>query len=220
MNLYAGNLPLMAQFLNFPVCIFIGGITMIMAGLACAFRRDSLGFSSFVCFGWFFVTIGIYGTIQAQGTYSMASTKGMAALAGTFAVLAFLFLLISVILCVLLPILFFFLFVMFVLLACGLNGEKKTLEAGGWWGIVTAMVAMYTGCAFLFEEAWGKEILPIYWTQLAKIHTNKIWPPLAPGFEGIGVPKAHSWEIRKGDNAVALSQPSLSDLNDMRPVDV
>ncbi|KZT50156.1 hypothetical protein CALCODRAFT_444955, partial [Calocera cornea HHB12733] len=58
--------------------------------------------------------------------------------------------------------LFFCLFITFILLAAGnFTGEVNVVKAGGGMGIVTAMIAYYTGAAGLYSPDVSYLILPI-----------------------------------------------------------
>lgn len=73
------------------------------------------------------------------------------------------------------------------------------------------------GAAFLFEEIWGKEILPIFYTKPYKVHAAHLFPRIStsdPRSVTAGVPYPGRPEIHRGDNQVAgQTAPSLVDLN-------
>ena len=47
------------------------------------------------------------------------------------------------------------------------------------WGIITSGIALYLGMAFLFEDVWGKEILPVFYTKPYRKHAVVLWPRIS-----------------------------------------
>ena len=57
---------------------------------------------------------------------------------------------------------FFALAVTFILLGIGRSGgDVSIVHAGGWAGLVTAAVALYTSCAEVMFSAYGRWVLPV-----------------------------------------------------------
>ncbi len=55
------------------------------------------------------------------------------------------------------------LLVTFTLLTFGaFNPDTSLTTAGGWFGIVTAVLAWYASFAGVLNSTWGKTLLPIY----------------------------------------------------------
>lgn len=63
--------------------------------------------------------------------------------------------------------------IMFFLLSAGTT-RPNIAKAAGWWGIFTSVLAFYIGMAILFEESWGREILPLFYT---KVRAHQSRPP-------------------------------------------
>jgi len=58
---------------------------------------------------------------------------------------------------------FLLLTITFVLLGIGNSGTNESIiHAGGWAGIVTAAVALYTSCAEVMFNAYGRWVLPVF----------------------------------------------------------
>lgn len=206
------------QFLIIPLGIFLGGVTMLMVSFFEVLRRNVLGFTAFGIYGAFWLTVGGYGLGQAQGLFFLPNPHGQQALVSLMGIVSFFFMFLSAAICVALPVTFLFLTVMFFMLAAGLVNERVA-KAAGWWGLVTAAVALYMGLAFMFEDLWGREILPIFYTKLYKAHAGRLFPRIShddPYSVTAGVPYADRREIRRGDNLTALSAPSLEDMNALR----
>lgn len=108
------------------------------------FRRNSLGYTAFGCYGTFFISVGVFGILQAQGVFFLISIKGQQALTALFGIASIVFCLVSVAICILLPVVFLMLAIMFFLLAGGFVNDTAS-KAAGWWGVITAALAMYCG---------------------------------------------------------------------------
>lgn len=205
-----------SNFLVLPLAIFLGGMAMYVTAIFELVRRNSLGYAAFGAYGTFFISVGIYGICQAQGIFFLPNPKGQQALTSLFGIASLVFCLVSAAICALLPVVFFMLMIMFFLLAGGFRNETCA-KAAGWWGLVTAAMAMYCAAAFLFEDMWGKEVLPIFYTKVYKQHAAHLFPRIStsdPRSVTAGVPYPGRPEIRRGDNLVAgATAPSLVDLN-------
>jgi len=58
---------------------------------------------------------------------------------------------------------FFALTVTFILLGIGNSGaDNSIIHAGGWAGLVTAGLALYTSCAEVMFAAYGRYVLPVF----------------------------------------------------------
>jgi succinate-acetate transporter protein len=58
---------------------------------------------------------------------------------------------------------FFALTVTYILLAIGNSGNSSSIiHAGGWAGIVTAALALYTSCAEVMFASYGRYVLPVF----------------------------------------------------------
>ncbi|KAL6785674.1 Uncharacterized protein F751_3713 [Auxenochlorella protothecoides] len=205
-----------ALFYVLPLAIFLGGLAMYVTAILELVRRNALGYSAFGAYGTFFIAVGVHGMCEASGLFFLPAPKGQQALTALFGIVSLVFAAVSVAICLLLPIAFVMLAVLFFTLSAGFVNPTAT-KAAGWWGLVTAAVAMYAGAAFLFEEIWGKEILPIFYTKPYKVHAAHLFPRIStsdPRSVTAGVPYPGRPEIHRGDNQVAgQTAPSLVDLN-------
>lgn len=205
-----------SQFLIIPLSIFLGGMGMVITAFLEILRRNSLGFAAFGTYGTFFISVGVFGLYQAQGTFFLPVVEGQQAVTALLGIASFIFMIVSAAICLLLPVAFLMLTIMFFLLSAGFR-NTDVAKAAGWWGLVTAGVAMYCAAAFLFEDLWGKEILPIFYTKPYKLHAAQLFPRIShsdPRSVTAGVPYPGRPELQRGDNLdAAQTAPSLANLN-------
>ena len=70
--------------------------------------------------------------------------------------------------------------------------------------------------AFLIEDMWGKEVLPLLYTKAYKQHAAHLFPRISssdPRSVTAGVPYPGRPEFKRGDNLEAAAAPSLDNLN-------
>ena len=205
-----------SQFLVIPGSIFLGGMAMVITAILELLRRNALGYAAFGLYGTFFISVGVFGLYQAQGIFFLPVPEGQQAITALMGIASFIFMCVSAAICLLLPIAFLMLTIMFFLLSAGFRNEDVA-KAAGWWGLVTSGVAMYSAAAFLFEDLWGKEILPIFYTKPYKQHAAHLFPRISssdPRSVTAGVPYPGRPEFRRGDNLEAAEvAPSLANLN-------
>lgn len=104
----------------------------------------------------------------------------------------------------------------FLMAASARNEAGNVTKVAGWWGLVTAGFAMYSAAAFLLEDLWGKEVLPIFYTKAYKQHAAQLFPRIShsdPRSVTAGVPYPGRPEFRRGENLQAAAAASLDNLN-------
>ncbi|KDD75767.1 hypothetical protein H632_c507p1 [Helicosporidium sp. ATCC 50920] len=211
-----------SNFLIIPFGITVGGIGLLLTAFFEILRRNALGFTAFAIYGTFWLTVGGYGLMQAMGYAFLPTVKGQECMAVLMGILSVIFGVLSIAICLALPVTFVLLAVMFFLIASAQDLDEKRSKIAGIWGLVTSGVALYMGTAFLFEDLWGKEVLPLFYTKLYKAHAARLFPRIShddPYSITAGVPYADRREIKRGDNVTALSAPSLQNLDKLRPGD-
>lgn len=150
--------------------IFYGGLLQIIAGLVEIKRNNLFGFTAFLSYGGFWMSLGtaeilvrftlMSQTIPAQLSFiNPRAVQAMLALMGIFTFVMWL--------CTFkqnkaLCVLFFSLMMTFFLLAAGVN-DVRTEKAGGAFGIITSMGAFLIAGAELINDivGGGKEIIPL-----------------------------------------------------------
>ncbi|KAI3426480.1 hypothetical protein D9Q98_008846 [Chlorella vulgaris] len=219
MTSQAGLTEASTQFLSFPLGITFGGLTMLVVAILEIFRRNTLGATAFGTFGAFWLAVGVYGIIRTAGIFFLDSPKGQETITSLFGVAAIGFMCVSVVINAALPLVFLMIGIMFFLLAAGTT-RPDVAKAAGWWGIFTSALAFYIGMAMLFEEMWGREVLPLFYTKVYKRHAKMLFPRVSehdPLSISAGVPYEGRPELRHGDNVSAMGPtPSLLSLKRWR----
>jgi succinate-acetate transporter protein len=150
-----------------PLALFYGGIAQFVAGVWEFRKANTFGATAFCSYGAFWVAFAAYvqfiepemmasGVTEAQITTAtglfligwavftlymlIASLRTTGALIGVFATL----------------------FLTFALLAIGdLTGVDALATAGGFTGLLSALIAWYASAAVVTNATWGRTVLPV-----------------------------------------------------------
>jgi len=145
------------------LAFFYGGLGQLLAGLLEFFNGNTFGtaaFSSYGCFWLSFAAIYTpsFGIIVAYDTPAALNSAVGFFLTGWF-IFTFILVVVSIRTTVQNFLLFFFLDLTFLLLACGSYTDKiPVTKAGGWFGIITAFIAFYNafcGLATVENSYWN-----------------------------------------------------------------
>lgn len=205
--------------------LFLGGVGMFIVGVVEMLRRNTLAFTAFSMYACFWLTVGLYGVLRAIYTPDAIifllpqPNKVLLGLCCLMGVLAIIFGVVTCAFCLILPFLFVMLSITFFLVGAAFTNPDQLNKPSGYFGMVTAACSLYAGVAFLIEDCWGKELLPIFYTKLYKAHAARLFPRLSqndPRSITAGVPYPGRYEIHHGDNTVALAAPSLENLDKLR----
>jgi hypothetical protein len=151
--------------------MFFGGLAQLLAGLGEVRRNNLFGYTAFVMYGGFWMSISFVICINMLSTNSIALNPKAAE--------AMLFLMalptIALWICTFkknmtLTLLFGLLIITFFLLMAGVRHEKVD-KVGGWFGLATAAVAFWLGSAELLNDivGEGKEIIPLgHWSKVGR----------------------------------------------------
>ena len=138
------------------VALFYGGIVSILVSIMEFFRGDSIGVAFFGTFGAFWLAIWYENTIPHE-------SKGLPGVFFMcFAAAAFIFWM-AVMKRSMLHNLFGFLVTLTIATeAYGIwgGGHSGAIKIAGWFGILTALVALYMAAKALIDEEHGKVVLP------------------------------------------------------------
>jgi hypothetical protein len=160
----AGILDKEVEPVVFPLALLYGGIAQILAGLW-EFRnnRNTFGATAFTTYGAFWLTFYFLVTSwldqipesshpEAVGTYLLVWTIFTLYMwVGTFRLNGALMAV------------FTFLLATFALLTVGAYSSTTGItELGGWFGVVTALLAWYTAAAIIVNTTHGRTILPVW----------------------------------------------------------
>jgi len=151
--------------------IFYGGIAQVIAGIMEWKKNSTFGMTAFLSYGLFWLSIvalWVFETIWPEEFTTDATAAGWYLLAwGVFTGLMFVG---ALRINRALQTVFFTLTVLFVLLAIGkwtgestflgMDGETWT-KIAGWEGILTGLSAVYASIAQVWNEVYGRVVLPI-----------------------------------------------------------
>lgn len=151
----AGLLSAQGEGVVIGLALFYGGLAQLIAGVLEWRAGNTFGYVAFFFYlrsllGMvFFTTMGFTGSVTSQGIGLELIAFGIFTLImrfGTFRANLSLFLT------------FLLLWITFFLLGIGsINGNQSLIHAGGYMGILTAIVAWYTGLSQVIAESIGKK---------------------------------------------------------------
>jgi len=151
-----------ATIVVLPLALFYGGLAQLLAGMWEFRKGNTFGAVAFSSFGAFWLSFAAYvrfgapliqtAVSDATGLYLLAwgiftIYMTVAALRTNGAVLA----------------VFVFLSITFVVLSIGeFATSDSTTKAGGWLGIITAVLAWYASFAAVTNSTWGRTMIPTW----------------------------------------------------------
>jgi succinate-acetate transporter protein len=156
--------PATALFAMVPLIVF-GGIVQFLAGMWAYRKGDTFAATAFGSFGGFNATYGVYSLLKQAGLIvgpgagagvvgvfliCLGFIAGMLALAALWRNMA----LVGVLGC---------LMVAYALLGIGLiaSGSALMMHVGGWAGLVSSVIAFYTGGAMVVNSNSARPLLPL-----------------------------------------------------------
>jgi len=145
-----------------PVALFYGGIAQFIAGLYEFKIPNTFGFTAFCSYGAFWVSFAAYVQFVVPTLPAAKANEATGLLLLAWAIFTAYMLLASVKVSWVVFGVFFALEVTFILLAAGnFANNKNTVEAGGWFGLITAFLAWYGSGAVVVNSTWGREVFPL-----------------------------------------------------------
>ena len=146
----------------FGMGIFYGGIAQIIAGIMESKKNNTFGFTAFISYGFFWLTLVGLLVMPELGWIDKASEISMAyylAMWGIFTLFLFFG---TFKISRALQVVFGTLVILFFLLAYGdATGNAEINIIAGYEGIFCGASAIYTGMASLLNEVYGREIMPV-----------------------------------------------------------
>jgi uncharacterized protein len=144
------------------VGLFYGGATQLIGGLLQLRTGNTLNGALFSSFGAFWIALAAILEWFSKSVPAAQAGHASGLLLYTFAGLAFIFLLCSLRTTVASVVALTTLTVTLVLLAAGNYGAHTgVLHAGGYLGIILALMAAYMGAAEICEYSYGRQVLPL-----------------------------------------------------------
>lgn len=148
-----------------PLALFYGGAVQILAGMWEFRKNNTFGALAFSSYGAFWITLAWYLRYLAAGlpTATEHEARGLFLLAWT--IFTAYMLVASLGTTRMLTAVFAFLFATFLLLALGVLAappDATLIKAGGWLGLITALLAWYHSFAGVTNATWGRTALPVF----------------------------------------------------------
>ena len=142
-----------------PVALIYGGATQVIVGVLELFRKNIFGATAFMSYGAFWIAYKGISDWTPAGDVNKAHAAGLFLLA--FGIFTVGMTLITLRLNVGLAVTFSLLTITFILLTIGdFSGNATITHAGGYFGLITAVAAWYTGFVGIFNHTWGRQVLP------------------------------------------------------------
>jgi succinate-acetate transporter protein len=142
-----------------PMAFFYGGLAQVLAGMWEFKTGNIFGATCFTSFGAFWLGLALMIVLEKTGTISAVPPAGLAVFLGAWG----FFTLYATFAATKAPrgllVLFIALTITFFLLAAGEYSTGSKL-AGGYLGILVALIAWYDSAAILINDMSGKRVLP------------------------------------------------------------
>lgn len=142
--------------------IFYGGLAQIIAGILHWRRNNTFGFTAFISFGFFWLSIAGILILPALGWAKTAYSEAMAVYFFAWGFISLLLFTATLRLGTALQFLFALLTLFFILLAfADLTLKTNIRQFSGYTGIIGGLTAIYTGTAYLLNDVYRKIVLRV-----------------------------------------------------------
>ena len=142
--------------------IFYGGLAQIVAGIMESKKNNTFGFTAFVSYGFFWLTLVGLIVMPKLGWIAAASENAMISYLVMWGIFTGLLFFGTLRISKALQFVFATLTVLFFLLALGdATGNAALKTFTGYEGIVCGASAIYTGIGALLNEIYGRQVLPL-----------------------------------------------------------
>lgn len=140
---------------------FFGGLAQFVAGILEYQRKNTFATVAFCCFGGFWMSIAIQGTLVIAKVYPKQTVGGEQYMLCLWGLLTFMLWLCTFNMNLVTSALFLSLSLLFFFIA---GGQQNTacLKFAGCWGIMVSCIAFYGATSMLMEEVYGRVILPLF----------------------------------------------------------
>jgi uncharacterized protein len=158
-----GSLALLGVVL--PLALFYGGAVQILAGMWEFRKNNTFGALAFSSYGAFWIALAWYLRYVAPGLPVARAHEATGLFLLAWAIFTAYMLVATLRTNMMLTATFAFLFATFLLLAIGWLAAPPNatlIHAGGWLGLVTALLAWYGSFAGVFNAASGGPVFPVF----------------------------------------------------------
>jgi succinate-acetate transporter protein len=148
-----------------PLALFYGGAVQILAGMWEFRKNNTFGALAFSSYGAFWITFAWYVRYVAPGLPAAREHEAAGLFLLAWTIFTAYMLLASFRTTMVLSAVFAVLFATFLMLAIGYLAappDANVIKAGGWLGLVTALLAWYASAAGVTNATWGGTPLPVF----------------------------------------------------------
>jgi len=142
--------------------IFYGGLAQVIAGLIDFRKGNEFGATAFTSYGLFWLSLVTLILFGDHGVGAVASDRSMGWYLFSWGLFTAVMFVGSLRTTRALQLVFLALATLFFLLAIARwTGSETVLEIAGWEGILTALIAIYTATAQIWNDVYGRVLLPL-----------------------------------------------------------
>ena len=142
--------------------IFYGGTAQVIAGYLEAKKNNTFGLTAFTSYGFFWLTLVGLIVLPKTGLMDKPNDAAMIAFLGGWGVFTLLLFFATLNINRALQVVFGSLTILFFLLAAAHATKSEAIEhLAGFEGIFCGLTAIYTGIAQIYNEVYGRVVLPI-----------------------------------------------------------
>lgn len=142
--------------------LFYGGIGQVFAGVFECKKKNTFATTAFISYGLFWLSLVGIITLPKMGLAAAPTPITMAWYLGVWGLMSFCMFIGTLRLNRALQVVFLLVVILFWLLAIGdAIGSPEIKLIAGYEGILTGLAAMYTGIAQIWNELYGRVILPL-----------------------------------------------------------
>ncbi len=144
-----------------PLALFYGGLAQLLAGMWEFRKANTFGALAFTSYGAFWLSLAMYVKLIAPSLGPDAA-KATALYLLAWGIFTTYMTVVAVRVNVSVLVVFVVLTVTFFLLAAGdFTGSETLVHAGGWTGLITAVLAWYGSFAGVANATWKRTVLPV-----------------------------------------------------------
>ncbi len=148
-----------------PLALFYGGAVQILAGMWEFRKNNTFGALAFSSYGAFWIAFAWYLRYVAPGLPAAREHEAAGLFLLAWTIFTAYMLLASFRTTMMLTAVFAVLFATFLVLTIGnlaAPPNATVIKAGGWLGLVTALLAWYHSFAGVTNATWGRTVLPVF----------------------------------------------------------
>jgi succinate-acetate transporter protein len=142
--------------------IFYGGLAQVIAGLIDFRKGNEFGATAFTSYGLFWLSLVALILFRDHGVAGAPDSRAMGWYLFSWGAFTAIMFVGSLRTTRALQLVFFSLATLFFLLAIAdWTGNDTILKIAGWEGILTALIAVYTATAQIWNDVYGRKVLPL-----------------------------------------------------------